>query len=253
MTSEGLFLLAIVAIGVAVFVIVQAGLNRHRIKRAVLNRLNIGSGYDDDQAPQELEQPVDEDEPPAPAEEDDDEAELRRLQDIIEDRKQLARNTDISYHLWSLYRNQFRSAGQHSTHQYHQDGKWYDLKILHIGKNSNLNEFEFDLNGARYKFVDDEEQRGWFDTIKFFSLFLYDDSGRCLIEIPMKVKADKWGRKYSILSDGPKAFLHGDWVNDFVRVTLKHQHIRNREIREQKHLDRLSEIADLKDRFGISN
>ena len=83
------------------------------------------------------------------------------------------------------------------------------------------------------------------------SLYLYDDSDRCLIEIPMKVKIDKWGRNYSVLSEGPNAFLPGDWVSDFINVKLKHQRIHNQEIREQKHQERLWEIEDLKDRFGI--
>jgi hypothetical protein len=109
------------------------------------------------------------------------------------------------------------------------------------------------LQGAKYQFVDDEEKQGWRENIKFFSLFLYDDSDRCLIEIPMKMRVDKLGRNYSILSDGPKAFLPGGWLNDFVNVTLIHQHIRNQEIRAQKHQERLFEIEDLKDRFGISD
>ena len=72
-----------------------------------------------------------------------------------------------------------------------------------------------------------------------------------LIEIPRKMRIDKWGRNYSILSDGPNAFLPGGWINDFISVTLKHQHIRNQEIRAQKHQERLSEIEGLKGRFGI--
>ena len=89
--------------------------------------------------------------------------------------------------------------------------------------------------------------------LKYFSLFLYDDSGRCLIEIPMKMRVDKLGRDYSILSDGPRAFLPGDWTKDFINVSLKHQSIRNHEIRLQKHRDQLREIEDLKNRFGISD
>ncbi len=59
------------------------------------------------------------------------------------------------------------------------------------------------------------------------------------------------GRSYSILSDGPRAFLPGDWVNEFIRVKLKHQRLQSQEIRDQKHQERLWEIEDLKDRFGI--
>jgi hypothetical protein len=69
----------------------------------------------------------------------------------------------------------------------------------------------------------------------------------------MKVRVDRWGRNYSISSDGPDAFLPGDWINDFINATLKQQRIRNQEIRAQKHQERLWEIEDLKDRFGISD
>ena len=69
----------------------------------------------------------------------------------------------------------------------------------------------------------------------------------------MRMNVDSSGRQYSISSDGPKAFLPGGWINDFVNATLKHQRIRNQEIRAQKHEERLWEIEDLKDRFGISD
>jgi hypothetical protein len=127
------------------------------------------------------------------------------------------------------------------------------VKILHASTANGLNKYEFELKGASYRFVDDEENQGWADKTKLFSVFLYDDSDRCLIEIPMKVKIDKWGSNYSIMSNGPNAFLPGGWVNDFINVKLKQQHIRNQEIREQKHQERLWEIEDLKDRFGISD
>jgi hypothetical protein len=248
MTSEIIFVLAIVAIVVAVILVVK---NQYGIKRSILNRLNISREADQHHL-QEPEYPATVSELTNLAAEKKSKAELKRLHNLIEDRKRLARETDISYHLWSLYESQFRNTSLHARDRNNRDGRWYDLKILHVSNNKNLNISDFELNGARYKFVDDEEQRGWSDNIKFFSLFLYDDSDRCLIEIPVKIKVDKWGRKYSILSDGPKAFLHGDWVNDFVYVTLKHQHIRNQEIRAQKHQERLREIEDLKDRFGIS-
>ena len=78
-------------------------------------------------------------------------------------------------------------------------------------------------------------------------------SPKTIMTPDVKIKVDSLGRKYSISSDGPKAFLPGDWINDFINTTLKHQRIRNQEIRAQKHQERLWEIEDLKDRFGISD
>jgi hypothetical protein len=152
-----------------------------------------------------------------------------------------------------LYKNHFRFTSPQSLDPYNQDGDWYGVKILQTSTKNDLNKFEFELKGARYKFIDDEENRGWSDNVKLFGLFLYDESDHCLIEIPMKVKVDKWGRKYSIISGGPKAFLPGGWTNDFINATLMHQSKRNKEIRAQKHQERLWEIEDLKDRFGISD
>lgn len=131
------------------------------------------------------------------------------------------------------------------------NGQWYDVNLLRATTRNGLNEFEFELKGGKYKFVDDEEQRGWRENLKFFSLFLYDDSDRCLIEIPMRMRVDSMGRDYAILSEGPSAFLPGPWTNDFINVRLKHQSIRNQEIRSRKLQDRLREIEDLKTRFGI--
>jgi hypothetical protein len=136
---------------------------------------------------------------------------------------------------------------------FQQEGEWYDVKILQVSSENNSNRFVFELNGASYTFMDDEDQHGWSDNVKLFGLFLYDSSGRCLIEIPVKVKVDKSGRNYSIPSGGPTAFLPGDWIKEFINTKLKHQHLRNREIREEKHKERLSEIEELKDRFGISD
>lgn len=191
--------------------------------------------------------------PQSQSEEEKSRAELGRLQKLIEDRKQIARDTDISYHLWDFYKSHFRESDAQSLDRLLQDGEWYDVKILNTRTDNGLNKFEFRLKGARYQFVDDEENQGWGDKVKYFSLFLYEGTDKCLIEIPMKVKIDKWGRKYSVLSDGPKAFLPGGWINDFINVKLKHQRIRNQEIRDQKHQERLWEIEDLKDRFGISD
>ena len=244
-----LFILAIVVITVA---ILHKTKNLHRIKRVILDRLNI-SPEAEQRKPHEPKQLVTESEPKVLTAEEKSKAELERLQELIDDRKKSAWKTDISYHLWNLYKTHFRCAGQQSLDRYIQDGKWYGLKILQASTNNNLNKFEFELNGAKYKFVDDEEQQGWGDKIKYFNLFLNDDSDRCLIDIPMKVRVDRWGKNYSISSDGPKAFLPGDWINDFINVTLKHQSIRNEEIRAQKHQERLLEIEDLKDKFGISD
>jgi len=192
-------------------------------------------------------------EPEVLTEEEKSKAEIERLQKVIEDRKQIARDTDISYHLWGLYKNHFRYTSPQSVDRYIQDGEWYGMRILHVSTKNSLNKFEFELKGARYTFIDDEEKQGWGANMKFFSLFLYDDSGHCRIEIPMKLKVDRWGRQYSILSNGPKSFLPGDWINDFINVKLKNQRIHNQEIRAQKHQERLDEIEDLKKRFGISD
>ena len=180
-------------------------------------------------------------------------AELERLHEIVRDRKQIAWESDISYHLWELYRSLFRHDSPHSAEYHVPDGEWYDVKILHAGATNGQNRFEFELKGARYRFVDDEEVQGWCENIKNFSLQLYDSEDRCLIEIPMKLRVDREGRNYSIATDGPRAFLPGDWIKNFIDVKLKQQQIRNQEIRAQKHEERLSEIEDLKERFGISD
>ena len=252
MTGELLFLLVIVVAVLIVLAILQVSKNRHRIKRVILQQLNFGP-----EARQRKthgpEQPFTESEPIVPAAEEKTKAELKKLQKVIEDRKQVASDTDISYHLWGLYKSLLRYTRPNSTDLYTQDGEWYDVEILQASAQSGLHKIEIVLKGAKYKFVNDEENQGWSDNVKYFSLFLYEDSGRCLIEIPMRVKVDRWGRNYSIPSGGPKAFLPGDWINELVNVKLKHQSIRNRGIRAQKHQERLSEIADLKKKFGISD
>ncbi len=255
MTGEQLFVLVTVVIAIIVVIVgafIHVRKNPDLIKHVILDRLIISlKSYRSKR--HKSEQPVTESEPKVLTAEEKSMAELERLQKLIEVRKQLARNTDISHHLWSLYKNHFRFTSPQSLDPYNQDGEWYGVKILQASTKNDLNKFEFELKGARYKFVDDEENRNWSDNVKLFSLFLYDESDHCLIEIPMKVKMDKWGRKYSILSGGPKAFLPGGWNNDFINATLIHQSIRNKEIREQKHQERLWEIEDLKDRFGISD
>jgi len=255
MTGEQFFVLVTVVIAAIVLIvlaIIQLSKNPHRIKHVILDRLIISLKAYLSKS-HESEQPVTESDPKVLTAEEKSSAELERLQKLIEVRKQLARNTDISHHLWSLYKNHFRFTGSQSLDPYNKAGEWYGVKILQASAKNNLNKFEFELKGARYKFIDDEENRNWSDNVKLFGLFLYNESDHCLIEIPMKVKMDKWGRKYSVLSGGPKAFLPGGWTNDFINATLIHQSIRNKEIREQKHQERLWEIEDLKNRFGISD
>ena len=252
MTSEQLFVIVVVVImviAVIVVAIIHVSKNRHRIKRVILDRLNI-SPKAEQREPHEPEQPFTESEPKVLTAEQS-KAELKRLQKLIEDRKQIARDTDISHHIWGLYKTLLRYTSPLSLDRYIQDGEWYNVKILQVSTQNGLNKIEFELKGAKYKFVDDEEKQGWRVSMKFFSLFLYDDSDRCLIEIPMRMNVDSSGRQYSISSDGPIAFLPGDWINDFIHVKLKHQRIHNQEIRAQKHQERLCEIEDLKDRFGI--
>ena len=238
--------LVIVVVMVAIILVRT---NRHRIKQVILDRLNINpeSGQ---RKPHGPEQHFTEPEPKVMTAEES-EAELERLQKLIEGRKQVAWNTDIAHHLWGLYKDLLPYTRLNSLDRYVQGREWYDVKILHVSTQDGVNEFEFELKGARYRFVDDEEQQGWREHVKFFSLSLYDDSNRCLIEIPMRMKVDSEGRNYSILSGGPNAFLLGGWISDFINVKLKHQRMRNQEIRAQKHQERLSEIEDLKGRFGI--
>jgi hypothetical protein len=250
MTGEQLFLLLTVVIAVIAFAIIHVSKNPLWIKHVILDRLIISlKAYQS--KPHESEQPVTESRPKVLTAEEKSTVELERIQKLIDIRKQLARNTDISHHLWSLYKNHFRFTSTQSLDPYNRDDEWYGVKILQTSTKNNLNKFEFELKGAKYKFIDDEENRYWSDNVKLFSLFLYDESDHCLIEIPMKVKVDKLDRQYSVLSGGPKAFLPGGWTNDFIKATLVHQSIRNQEIRAQKHQERLWEIEDLKGRFGI--
>lgn len=250
MKGELLFLLIAVLIAISVVGLVQLHKHWHRIKRIILNRLiRILQSYQHN--PGDPGKFSSEQNARLLTEEEESKAELQRLQGIIEDRKQVAQDTDISYHLWSFYENHFRNASELPGARPGPDGEWYDVKILKASTKNNLNEFEFEMKGARYRFLDDEESQSWAMNVKVFGLFLYDDSGRCLIEIPMKVRVDKTGRRYSILPGGPRAFLPGDWTREFISTKLKHQRMRNQEIRAQKHEERLSEIEDLKDRFGI--
>lgn len=251
--NEQLFAGLIVLFVIVVITVMQISKNRQRIRRMflmVLDRLRSklpswsGGSRKSKSSTARFNKA-------SPSAEEESKAELERLQKLIEDRKRVARESDISHHLWGFYKYRFRDSDARSVDPTAQFGKWYDVKILSTDTRNGLNRFEFKLKGAKYQFVDDEENKGWADKAKFFSLYLYDDSGRCLIEIPMKVKIDKWGRNYSVLSEGPNAFLPGDWVSDFINVKLKHQRIHNLEIREQKHQERLWEIEDLKDRFGI--
>ena len=249
MTSEILFVLVIVVIVVIVIAILQVSKYRHWIKRVILDRLNFSPDAEK-RKPHQPEQPITESEPKVMTI-DESKTELETLLKLIEDRKQVAMDTDISYHLWGLYKNLLRHTSPHALDRDIQGSEWYDVKILRVSTQNGLNESEFELKGARYKFVDDEEKQGWHMNKKIFGLFLYDDSDRCLIEIPMKMKVDSSGRNYSILLGGPNAFIPGDWINDFINVKLKHQSMHNQEIRAQKHQERLIEIEDLKNRFGF--
>lgn len=255
MSGELAFVLVVLA-GLAILGAVIATLHfggfRPRIRRAIVRRLNALVETLQKQ-PEASERHVIEGDAPSVSEEERSIVELERLQEIIEDRKQVARDFDIAHHLWGFYRTHFRVADPAAAEHDGPAGEWYDIRILKAASQNGLNEFDFELKGARYRFVDDEEQQGWRENLKFFSLFLYDDGGRCLIEIPVKMRVDREGRNYAITSDGPRAFLPGPWVNDFIKVKLKHQSIRNQEIRAQRHQERLWEIEDLKDRYGISD
>jgi len=248
MTSGLIFIIAIVAMAVA---ILWMGRIRQRNRR--VDSDHASSGNESLKAIRhDPGQIFDRSQAEALSEEARSEAELERLQGLIRDRKQIAWKSDISHHLWNLYKNQFRSSAQSSDRNL-PEGKWYDLKFLQASSGNGQNCFEFELNGVRYTFIDDEEKQGWCENMKYFSLYLYDDSDHCLIEVPIKLRVDRWGSNYSVSSESPTAFLPGDWINDFIKTTLKHQSIRNQEIRAQKHQERLWEIKELKDRFGISD
>lgn len=251
MTEEKLFVIVITVTVIVGIGIIQLNKYRHVLKHAFINRLKIflETVQRGANKPQE---PSDENQSRSMTSEEKSKAELLRLQRLIENRKQIAWDSDISHHLWSFYKSNFRNSNLNPVDRLIRDGEWYDVNILHSSSRNGQNKFEFELMGGRYKFIDDEENQGWCDNIKFFSLFLYDELDRCLIEIPMKLKIDKWGRNYSILSDGPKAFIPNGWIKDFINVILKHQRIHNEDIREQKHRERIGEIEDLKNRFGLS-
>ncbi|NNJ78761.1 MAG: hypothetical protein HKP19_05830 [Xanthomonadales bacterium] len=253
MTSEHIFVLVIVGVVALAGLIgaaVHVGRNPRSIAGAILNRLNTartaGRRSSHSKAPTGSKAGTRE-----LISEADSQAELKRLKAVIEERKRLALETDISHHLWGLYKIHFRSTATQSLDPFIDEDEWYKVKTVRVSSQNGLREFEFELKGARYTFTDDEERQGWSDNIKYFSLSLYDSGKVCMIEIPMKLRVDKWGSNYSISSDGPRAFIPGDWIKDFISVKLKHQHLRNREMRAQKHKERLSEIEDLKDRFGI--
>jgi hypothetical protein len=179
--------------------------------------------------------------------------ELDRLRKLINERKRFALETDISYHVWNLYRNHIRTADPHAMNVLNQNARWYELTILKADNVNNLKKFDFELNQVRYRFVDDEETQKITEGLRLFNLRLYDESGRCLVDIPMKLRVDDTGKTYSVSSDSPKAFILGDWINDFIKVSLKHENIRNQEIRAQKHQERLREIEELKAKFGIAD
>jgi hypothetical protein len=252
MSGELLFLLAIIAAVAIGGVIVRQRKKQRGITRKDWNRFYLDP---------EVEQALAEDRALRNAArdagilttEEESRLELERLQKLITDRKKIAWETDISYHVWNLYRSHFRSMGPHIINPLDHNGKWYELKLL---KNSRLNDvkkFEFELSGVHYRFEEDEDRQAISNNIKLFNLCLYDEADRCLVDIPMKLRVDEFGKSYSISSDSPKAFILGPWIKDFINVSLKHQNIRNQEIRAQKHEERLREIEELKDKFGIAD
>lgn len=241
----------VVVILLAIIAAVPLFNNRHSIKRWISDRLTMKPGTGPTKSSEQ--EPVTTENEAALLSAEESAAELFRLQMLIEDRKRIAWNTDIAHHLWGLYKDLLSYANPDSLDFDFQDGQWYDIKILGVSFQNGLNKLEFELAGARYKFVDDEEKQGWRELTKAFSLLLHDESDRILIDIPMKMKVDDTGRNYSISTGGPNAFLLGGWINDFINVKLKHQSLRNQEIRAQKHQERLREIEDLKSRFGIAD
>jgi len=249
MATEQLLALVLVVIALTVVATLYASKNLHRVKSVILDRLNIGSKSGRRVPPKPEPVP-----PGAELEsmtEEEAEAELKRLHRLVWERKKMAWETDISHHLWGLYKSILPSASLYAGSQSTEEDEWYSVKVLNVSDQDRLNTFEFEVKGAKYKFVDDEERQNWRDKVKLFSLVLYDESGRCLIEIPMKSKIEGSGRHYSVSPVGPTALLPGEWIHDFIKVKLKHQRMRNQEIRAQKHQARLSEIEELKGRFGI--
>jgi hypothetical protein len=179
MSGEQFFMLVILAIVVTAVVLIFLSKNRHRIKYVVSNWLKSGSSVEQDNTRQ-TEQPL----TASDAHEltpKESEAELQRLRGLIEDQKQIAQNTDISHHLWSLYKSLVEHTDPKSPLHFNQGGEWYDVKVLRSSIENGLKKYQFELKGSTYTFADDEEQHAWRVNLKLFSLFLYDDSGRCLI------------------------------------------------------------------------
>lgn len=255
MTNEVIFILVIVlvvlltACAIAIRRLMQ---RRNSIRKAILQRLgNALRPASDESASSAPAQPGNG--TTSLSDEEKVIAELQRLEALVEDRKQIAKSSDISYHLWEFYESHFHPRARRTANTHAPIDGWEETRILRSDSRNGLNECSFELKGGRFRFVDDEEQRGWCENIKFFSLSLYDERDRCLIEIPMKVRVDRNGNNYSIGTGGPTAFIPGLWVNDFINTKLKHQFKRTREIRERKHQERLQEIEDLKNRFGLTD
>jgi hypothetical protein len=247
MSGELQFVTIIVAVVVVVALIVRVSRKRRGITRKDWSRFYLDPEAENAAA----DQPVSAIESEALTTQETSKVELARLQKLIKHQKKIAWETDLSYHVWSLYKSHFRNVGPHAMNPYSHDGKWYELKIRQASTQNDLRRFEFELSGVRYHFIDDEEKQKISDNMKLFNLCLYDNADRCLMNIPMKLRVDDSGKSYSISSDSPKAFILGSWIKDFINVSLKHQNIRNQEIRAQKHQERLREIEELKDKFGI--
>ena len=129
MSGEVIFLLVSVIIVLVAVAVMELSKHRRRIKHYVVNRLNkllealqgktgdeVQSGMGSGAASLNTEEQS--------------KAELRRLQKVIDDRKQVASDTDISYHLWDLYISHFRTGGSQSLERFVQDGEWYDVNVL---------------------------------------------------------------------------------------------------------------------------
>jgi len=254
-TSEALFIFVIMTIAlltIVFFAIRWAIHRRKKIKNALMRRLQKAFAREPKKS-NASNSAVSLDETTSLSDEEKVILELQRLEALVEDRKQIAKSSDISYHLWEFYQSHFHPKTQRSINTHVSLDDWEDTRVLKSTSQDGINECLFELKGAEYRFVDDEEQRGWCENLKFFSLSLHDKRHRCLIEIPMKVRVDKNGNNYSVGTGGPNAFLPGLWVNDFINTKLKHQFKRSRKIREKRHQERLQEIEDLKNRFGLSD
>lgn len=252
MSKEQSFVLVIVVISVAAVLLILLGKHGKRIARVLRGWLV--------ELRQALLRPfrksIREEAPEIASDaaaEEQTEAEWLRLQKVVEERKREARNSDISYHLWDFYLKYFRPSAHESPVRHWLEDTDDSVRIIRSGSPNGINETEFLLKQERYRFSDEEERQPWFNNSKSFSFYLHDATGRCLIEVPMRARVYRDSRQYSIVSGGPEAFIPGDWIQEFINLRLRREHLRKRQIRQQKHEQRASEIEDLKKRFGVSD